>query len=71
MGLVGTAKHLSGRGLGLSLVSSNIMCLYRHPRYYWKEDRICNTLIIKLSEYWKEIFFMAITKGTKVVFFLD
>ena len=44
-----SAKTLSGRVLGLSLVSSNIMCLYGHFRYHWKEDRISNTLITKLS----------------------
>ena len=40
-------------GLGLSLVSSNKMCLYRNIRYHWKEDRIRNTLITKLSPLWK------------------
>ena len=30
------------------------MCLYRHFKYQWKEDRISNTLITKLSAYWKE-----------------
>ena len=35
-----SAKRLSGRGLGLSLVSSKKMCLYRHFRYCCKEDRI-------------------------------
>ena len=44
-----SAKTLSGRVLGLSLVSSNIMCLYGHFRYHWEEDRISNTLITKLS----------------------
>ena len=46
-GVEGSAKHLSGRGLGLSLVSSDKTGLYRHFRYVWKEGRISNTLIIK------------------------
>ena len=37
-------------GSCLSLVSSNIMCLYRYFRHHWKEDRICNTLITKLGK---------------------